>query len=214
MALHRDFLMRMIEKLAAAFFQIVAGKVTDAPEQVLIDIEDLLAEALGTSRDFALGLGPEAIDNVEPGLAAELARLLLLHATIASQLGQVDRARRARTMGFRAIERAFDRPTTQFAQLAAAQLREHVDAILADITPDRAAAAFMLAHETAVAAHEWGEAEDWLFFALDAASTAQRISIGRTFYARLLALGADDLEAGGLTREEVTQGVAELDRYE
>lgn len=210
MALHRDFLMRMIEKLAAAFFRIAAGKAHEAPEQALIDIEDLLAEALGTSRDFALGLGPAAIDTVEPALAAELARLLLLHTKISEGLGQPDRARRSRQMGFRALERALERPSTEFARLAAAQLREHLDALTVHLPAPELARACMGAHRTAAEAKMWGDAEDWLFFALELESDAERLKAGLAFYTRLQALNADELEAGGLTREELAESASEL----
>lgn len=211
MPLQRDFLMRMIERFAAAFFQIVAGKKTDAPEQAQLDIEDLLAEALGTSRDFALGLGPAAIDTVEPALAGELARLLLLHAEISDGLGQPSRAARARRMGFRAIERALDRPGTEFATLGASQLRTHFDAIAAVIAESSLHAACVNSHRAAEARRDWADAEDWLFFALDLRSDEDLIAQGRAFYDRLAALPPEDLESGGLTHVEVSESLAELD---
>ncbi len=213
MALHRDFLMRMIEQLSAAFFRIVAGQGTDAPEQALIDIEDLLAGALGSSRDFALGLGPAAIDTVEPPLAAELARLLLLHAQLSEELGQGDRAQRARRMGFRAIERALERPGTEFARLAAAQLREHIDSLAPRVGAEPLGRACLGAHQTAVEVRQWSDAEDWLFFALESAATPQSLATGHAFYQRLLAMSDVELAAGGLSRDEVVESSLELARY-
>lgn len=209
-ALQRDFLMRMLERLADAFFRIAAGKATEDPEQSLFEIEDLLAEALGTSREYALGLGPAAMDTVEPALASELSRLLLLHGRLSDQAGRPDRATRARRMGLRAIERALERPSTDFAKLAAGQLREHLDDLVPLMTPEALAALCMAAHRASVHARAWAEAENWAFFALEVERPAHVAEV-HAFYVQLLELSDEELEAGGLTRIEVEESHREID---
>lgn len=204
MALTQDFLMRMLEKLAAAFFRILAGRESEDPEQAQIDIENLLAEALGTSRAFVLGLGPAAIDTVEPPLAAQLARLLCLHATLSERLNNPDRAARAWRMGFRGVERALTRPGTDFATIGAATLREHLAAFEPVILTEPLAEACVAAHEHAFKLRQWADAEDWIFFAMELApqNSAFRAT-ARQFYVALLDLTAEQLEAGNLTHAEV-----------
>lgn len=213
MVLHRDFMMRMIEQLAAAFFRILAGKSSESPEQAQLEIEDLLADVLGTSREFALGQGPAAIDTVGPALAAQLGRLLLLHGDLSEEIEQPARARRAREMGFRALERALEQPGTEFAQLAAEQLREHFEVLAGVASREALVDACIGAHLVGVESRAWDDAEDWLFFALDLGAREQDVVRGREFYARLAALPQAELEAGGLTNREVADGAGELSRY-
>ena len=208
MALHRDFMMRMLEKLSAAFFRMVAGKTDEAPEQVLLEIEELVAETLNTSPQFALA-GPAAIETVHPSLAAELARLLLLHGRLSEKLGRADRALRARTMAVRAIQRALERPNAGFATVAVQQMREHRDLVVELFEPAQWGALCMNAHQWAIGNESWTEAEDWAFFAVEA-DPSHEVAV-RTFFQDLLDQPDDVIEAGGLTRAEVLQSLADLE---
>ncbi|MDQ3460312.1 MAG: DUF6483 family protein, partial [Deinococcota bacterium] len=55
-------------------------------------------------------------------------------------------------------------------------------------------------------------AEDVLFSLLEAAPDELLLEQGRSFYRTLLSLDDDSLEAGGLPRDEVEEGLGELER--
>lgn len=76
--------------------------------------------------------------------------------------------------------------------------------------PPRTEAALVLFHENR---GEYARAEDALFRFLDATGNApEALEVGRAFYHRLRALGEETLCAGGLSRAEVEEGLAALQR--
>jgi hypothetical protein len=59
---------------------------------------------------------------------------------------------------------------------------------------------------------DYARAEDVLFSLLEAAPDELLLEQGRSFYRTLLSLDDDSLEAGGLPRDEVEEGLGELER--
>lgn len=213
MVLQRDFLMRQIAQLAEAFINIVAGKGQEAPEEARTEIDDLVADVLGTSPHFVLGQGAAAMEMLDPALAAEVSRLLLLHAELSDELQDDSKAEKARKMAFEGLRVALDRPTAGFATLAAEQLRDHYRALEPVVERAALIETFMAAFRTAAHHHDWDDAEDWLFFALQAEPTEARLHEGLEFYQRLEALSDKELSEGGLSRAEVRESAAELERF-
>jgi hypothetical protein len=211
--MQRDFLMRMIAKLSQAFFRIVAGKSVDDPEQAIVEIEDLLSEALQSPREFVLGQGPAAIETLEASLAAEVARLLMLHGDISERLGDRAKARRARIMGLHALKRAMDRPDAEFAKMASTVLRDGIDVITRISLQTDMADTCMAAHQVARAHGQWDDAEDWLFWALELESDGERVAAGEDFYEFLGTLDEETLAEGGLSESEIEDGRRELEVY-
>lgn len=213
MVLHRDFMMRMIRKLSQAFFRIVAGKSVEDPEQSILEIEDLISEALGTPREFVLGQGPAAIETLPASLAAEVGRLLMLHGNLSEELGDEAKALRARRMGFHSLRRAMERPDADFATMASEQFREAIDAISSVTPADPLAEACMLGHQVARADERWDDAEDWLFWALEVKPGEEQLTAGREFFEFLRTLDEEALEEGGLAADDIDDAIRELETY-
>ena len=211
MVMQRDVLMRMIQRVADAFLRIVAGKALQDPQQALLEIEDLVADAMGTHPTFVMGQGDAAVEMLQPALAAQIGRLLLLHGEGAES---IDRdPTRGRSMGLRALELALERPGPDFSALARDVLREHLDVLTRTFPAPRLAADCMAAHRVSVERGDWADAEDWLFWALDLEATPARVDEGRAYFARLADVSDEELEAGGLRRAEIEESLEELEQH-
>lgn len=210
MVMQRDFLMRMIHRLTEAFLRIVAGKALQDPQQALHEIEDLVADAMGSHPQFVLGQGNEAIDTLQPALAAQVGRLLLLHAQLCDELGH-DSAR-SRAMGFRALQIALKRPEADFSTIAAVQLREHFETLGQVADAPTLALTCLQAHAVHRQRGQFADAEDFLFFALELDAENPGVAItGKTFYDQLEAASDTELLEGGLDPEEVAESRADFE---
>ncbi len=206
MVLHRDFLMRAIQRLADVFFRIATKNEVETPEEARDEIEQALGEMLGVEKRFVMGQGPAAMESLDTALAAETCRLLFLHAKLCEEDG-LDPTNSA-TLAAAALERAFGRPYTERTSLAAEQLEEHRDPLLHVVGDEAVASLAMGAFRWCEWKKAWAEAEDWLFLAVEL-EPVHRVE-GVAFYRRLLEMDDDDLEAGDLPRAEVEDSLTEL----
>lgn len=203
MPLHRDYLMRTIQRLADAFFRILAGKAVEQPEEARDEIEQALSEVLGVAARYVMGQGPAAMDTLDEPVAAEVGRLLLLHAKTSERVGDSASMHRASAMALAALNRALDPPYSDRTELAAEQLSQHLDPLRTLLGEDRVSTACLKAFEWQEAQKQWAEAENWLFRALDLSDAHRERALA--FYDRLLSLDDATLVAGGLPRKEVEE---------
>lgn len=94
MALHRDYLMRLIQKLSEAIARAMGRARAGHPEEGIKTIENAVASDLGMPLPMLLKLTPQTILRM---LGAEKARLLVdalrAHAEISALAGSEPKAR-------------------------------------------------------------------------------------------------------------------------
>lgn len=208
MVLHRDFLMRSIERLVAVFLRVATQKDISEPEELQDEIEEAIGEVLGVAGPFALAQGPQAIETLEPAVAAEVARLLFVHARLSEKSGRDVRV--AAELAVVALRRGLDPPFGEWTELAAEQLLEHADGLETLFGATNVSELFMAAFRWRSSQRDYAEAENWLFAAAE--REPRHAAEGVAFYESALELMDHELERGGLPRDEVEESLHELRR--
>jgi len=212
MAIQQDFLMRVIEKLAAAFFRIIAGKVDDEPAEAIREIENALAEALNTRRETLYAQPPDLFDDFDARLAAQVGRMFALHATLSARLGRKRDMERSLRMAIAALRKGLVTDVDEAGPIAADTLDELLEGELPlPLDEAEVGGLFRDLFEYNVALRRWADAEDHLFHALRFSDDADALRRrGIRFYDMLLELDDEDLDEGGLPRDEVVEAREDL----
>ena len=217
MPVRRDYIMRMVEKLAGTFEEIVAEG--DAGEREdLQRIDRALAEAF-RARPETLHLQIDhGIEEIDERLAAEVGRLLELRTRVADGLGNADLSERSLRFAFRSLVQGAEMSFHDAERGDKTPLDLLRDVLRSDRTArimptDDIAEAWRVVFRIEAERQHFPQAEDALFLALDiGGDPIELIREGVRFYERLTDLPDQVLERRGLPRAEVDEALKELRR--
>jgi hypothetical protein len=208
----RDYLMRQIEQAARAVAVILKKALGGDPDEALGMFDEAYQPLLGiSSRVISTLTDEQLVSLLTSGSSPDLRRVASVlevvkaeadvHALRGDDKAATNRYRRALTLAAFVASRS-DR---LLDHKLAAEVVEHADQ---PGLPDEQRLALARVLET-LGRH--ADAEDALFEAIDAEpDDPGRIDAGILFFQRLLAKEDGELEAGGLPRDEVRTGLAEL----
>jgi hypothetical protein len=214
MVVQRDIIMRMVEKLADAFDEVVAEGAGD--RQSLTRIDEALADAF-RARPETLHLEVNReIDDLDGRMAAEAGRLLVVRSRIAERLGRAELSSRSLDFALRSLLQAAD-ATFQTGESTPSELlrdllrEEETAEVLSDA---EIAEAWFVVFRAEADRQNLTAAEDALFAGLELADWPdERVRQGLRFYQRVADLPDEVLDRRGLPREEVEEAVAELEQH-
>jgi hypothetical protein len=218
--IREDYLIGWIKRYLRWLAEIAGFLKTSDYEAAARRADLALRELLGLGADSVVSLTEGellarlAVDEPPPVVRDKcllLAALLAALGRTAAAQNHPDRARDCRLKALQVVlgvtfQGGADLP--EFAPRVEDLLQELGQAPL----PPRTEAALMLYHENR---GDYARAEDALFRYLDASDNAPAaLEIGRAFYHRLRALSDEALVLGGLSRTEIDEGLAALERRE
>lgn len=209
MALHQDALMRMIEKMARALGQIVAGKGLSPREQVEV-LDEAIGDALRANPGMVHVQRDALLDHNERRLAAHLGRLMAIRAGLSGYEGHVREAVAMLRCASPRLRAGQEHDARTPLQWRAQTLGLPVSGRLWDDAALGALHAELF--DDALADGQLAVAEDALFAALEldpagAPALAARAAAALTPW---LDAGEDALVAGGLSRAEIADALGEL----
>src|SRR6266498_4805888 len=208
----RDYLMRQIEQAARALAAIMKKALGGEPDQALVMFDQVYQPLLGVSARVVSTLTDEQlISLLTSGSMPDLRRVASVleavkseadvHAQAGNQQAAASRYRRALSL----------------AGYLASRSEDLLDTGLAGDVMERASGTALNANQRLALARvleslgRYADAEDTLFEAIeDLPADTGLVDAGIACYQRLLALQDADLETGGLPRDEVRAGLAEL----
>ena len=206
-----DFLSRLQAQLRETLLRVQELSRTNRLDDALTEVwaaernlglEPTLLHRL-PSADLLSLLGPTGAPDLEKTLAC--AELLRAEFEVSSLRGEAELAIAKKALDLYLAVLAAE---PAFAPLYAARLDVLTDALLAQVGTLPTPTARHLA-ETYRAAGRFDEAENWLYRWRDAEPDAAR-PWAEAFYRELLTLSDEALSAGGLPRDEVEEGLAEV----
>lgn len=209
--LQQDFLMRAIQNLTAAFARLVRMR-GDSPEQARVEIEDLLAEQLGTRRELLFAQTLDVLERVEPGLAAYYGKYFALHAAISRELGSVEDARESLMWARGAYARGLSGTENEGTKEAESGLTELLRTELVEemLRVDEVRASYLLLYDFGERHQRLPEAEDALFAALELGAGEELRQRAIRFFESVAKRGDLYYEEHGLSAREVAAVVREL----
>ncbi|MFD1954160.1 DUF6483 family protein [Paenibacillus thailandensis] len=208
----RDYLMRMIEQMTEAIGQVMQLRKERKQEEALQLLDDLLDRQFGLSARLLRSLSDEDLVKmmtqngiVQADSLQAIAVMFKQQSEMQEELGRDDESYE---LGLKAL-RLFMRLTLLGAPATVADSAGEARQLLAKLN------AYELPEDTKLLQAEWHEAEgeydlaENILYELyeDGYITTEHLE---QFYRRLLLYGDDKLEAGGLPREEVETGLADL----
>ncbi|RCW44310.1 DUF6483 family protein [Paenibacillus prosopidis] len=208
----RDYFMRMIEQMTEAVGQILNLRRDRKHEEALLVIDDLLDKRFRLSSKLIRSLSDEDLMKVmttngmlETDHLQAIAILMKQEAELQDELGREDE-------GFAAYVKSlqlFMRLSIARAEPTIVEPREQVEELLEQLRP------YELPTQTKRLLMEWHEAEGRYDLAENVMhelleDNALWAAEAADIYRRMLLLTDERLEAGGLPREEIEQGLAEL----
>ena len=206
----------MIQQLAQAIGRLTARARTEDPAVVHAEVDEALKDLTGLDFDVLESLPLAAVLQVleadsepNPARILAIAECSFVRARLADATDQIDTALRARVMALTLYLETF----TLFRHEALAQAETRAEELLTDLE------AIDLPRDTVLrlfryrsATGRFAEAENALFHLVERdVANAAVIEEGLAFYRRLLDLDNAQLEAGDLPRDEVIDGMAELE---
>jgi hypothetical protein len=215
--LKHDYILRLVQQLAQALRRLLARR-NEAPEEVAREADAALGTLAGLDLATVRSLPLPALlalmrqgTEVDPGRTLAIAEILAVQADADASLGDEELARRERERAAALYLETF----LHFRDDALAPSIERAEMMLAgmvgiDDAPLPAEVAVRLVAYRELEGR-FADAEDALFELLrhDPGSAA---AIGVPFFRRLLSRPDAELEGGGLPRDEVVEGLAELER--
>ena len=198
--IRNDYLMRLIEKLSQAFFNLVAGKSATPDETTASDVERLLSESLNANPMFLFSHLDAVLDDCDPRLAFELMRLLKLHAESTSSSKAEKSFHYAAK--FAVLARGSQNEEAALDALRDLHTRIDLDAEMLEALMDDE-----LSHGRIATA------ENLLFEILDVEATPERIERANAFFDRLEILDDDALARGNFSKAEINEGRQSLNAW-
>ncbi|MBD2872369.1 DUF6483 family protein [Paenibacillus arenilitoris] len=208
----RDYFMRMIEQMTEAIGQIMQLRRDRKQEEALLLIDDLLESRFRLSSKLVRSLSDEDLMKmmttngvVDTDMLAAIAVLVLQEARLQGDLRREDESYAA---ALKALQ-LFIRLSLLGEGSPLADPKAHIGELLEKLSP------YELPSSTKRLLMEWHEAEgrfdqteNIMHELLD--DEALRPEAAAGIYRRLLLQSDEKLEAGGLPREEIEQGLAAL----
>ncbi len=211
--LRQDYILRMIEQLAQAVGRLMARVRTEDPAVVHQELDEVLKDLTGLNFDLLDSLPlPAVLQVLEADSEPNPARILAIAECSFVRAHLADAADTALRIRVAALTLYLEALTLfRHEALAAAEKRTEDlirDLKSIDLPPETVVRLFRYRAATG----RFADAEDALFqlLARDLASP-EVISEGQAFYRRLLTLEDTQLDAGNLPRDEVIDGLTELE---
>jgi tetratricopeptide (TPR) repeat protein len=213
----RDYILRMIEQMTEMIASISGLKKQHKQELAFDQIDDLLGRYFRMNSQLLNTLSEKDLlamltvgTYLDPERVLVLARVLREEAGLYDSMGKPDesysRLVKALQLTMAASE---EEPRLRMAMIS---LTEELRESLKGYRLPQALLLRLTQHYER--AGQFDKAEDQLFEALDDAPDGEMregvVAAGRGLYQRLLELGDDTLEAGGLPRGEISEGLKEL----
>ena len=214
--LRQDYILRMIQQLAQAVARLTARARTEDPAVVYAELHEALKDLTGLDFDVldSLPLASvlqvlEADNDPNPARVLAIAECSFIRARLADATDQKDTALRARVMALTLYLETF----TLFRHEALAQAENRAEHLLTEFEAiDLPRDTILRLFRYRAATGRFAEAENALFDLVERGlASSAVIDEGRAFYRRLLDLEDEQLAAGELPRDEVIDGLAELE---
>lgn len=209
--LRKDYIMRMIELLGQAIAEVVLKRKAkdEAAAQQLLD--QVSTEHLGLPLTLVISQPPSQLKamlsldgELDPGKCLVAGELFGQAAALRQHHGEAE-ALRLKSLDF--FMSGYRVLPEKERRLYAEKIATLIETLEDHAFEDQERLRFVLVYE---AAHRYDQAEDLLFELLDA-GVEGALERGLKLYQRLLYRKDEDLERGGLPREEVEQGLRELE---
>ncbi|MCQ4088731.1 DUF6483 family protein [Saccharibacillus sp. JS10] len=214
--LRKDYLTRMIEEMAEAVGSILGLRRQQKSEEALEELDGLLKRNFRISEQMLRSLPPEELiqlfrqrDSVDAESLQLLARVLQENGEIYTDLGDTGQATSSRIKALHLyLYAALNGGSRELVDYPA-RIRELLSFLEKYRLPADAERLVMRYEERE---GNYVQAEDAMYRMLSASpeDDPQALEEGRMFYARLAALDEQSLQAGGLTIEEVNEGIEAL----
>lgn len=215
----RDYILRMIEQMTEMIGAISGLKKQHKQELAFDLIDDLLGRYFRMNSRLLNTLSEKDLlamltvgTYLDPERVMVLARLLREEADLYESMGKREESV-ARLLKSLQLTLAASEEERHPSEAMLSQTEELMDSLKGYRLPQAVALRLLLHYERAGL---YGKAEDQLYEAWDTAhdEEAQVLAVeaGRGLYQRLLALEDEVLQLGGLPRQEVTEGMAELNK--
>jgi hypothetical protein len=216
--IEKDYIMRLIQQLVAFLSKILFNKSIKQYEQAFVHVDEALQQLLGLTLDEALTLPMAELEQRLQGDEKEYAEKCFVLAELLREDGEIaELSKRQVFMILQSFERALSLYLTaagadeRFNDTSHQQKIRHLaNRLLAD--PSFDADASMVFFDFHFWNGNYARAENILFRLLQDGHT-EMVEKGRIFYAGLAEKSEKDLVAGGLSHEEVAEGLRELGRY-
>ncbi len=208
----RDYFMRMIEQMTEAVGQVLQLRKERKHEEALEYLDDLLDKQFRLSSKLIRSLSDEDLVKVlttngvlETDHLQAIALLLKQEALIYEELGREDETFAANVKALQ----LFLRLALADAEPTLAEPREQIGELLETLRPyELPISVKRLLMDWHMAEGQYDLAENMLYELLSDQAIWSEEAAG--IYKRLLLLTDEELEAGGLPRDEVEQGLASL----
>lgn len=209
MAIHQDSLMRMIEKMAQALGQIVAGKGLAPREQVEV-LDEAIGDALRANPGMVHVQLDALLDHNERRLAAHIGRLMAIRAGLSGYEGHAREAVAMLRCASPRLRAGVDDDARTPLQWLAQTLRLPVSAQIWSAGELGALCAELFGR--AAEDGQLAVAEDALFIVLELRPEDAPALAARAIAALTPWLDAEEaaLDASGLSRDEVADVIEEL----
>lgn len=214
--LRKDYLTRMIEEMTEAVGSMLGLRREQKNEQALEKLDGLLKRNFRMSEQMLRSLPPEELITLfrqRGGVDAEslqlVARMLQENGEIRENMGEAGEAAAVRIKALHlylyAALNGGSRELVDYPQRIA-ELTERLERYRLPADAER----LILLYEESEG--RYVEAEDAMYRMLNASpeDDPDALEEGRMFYARLAQLDEATLQAGGLTREELQEGIEAL----
>ncbi|MCD4750698.1 MAG: DUF6483 family protein [Thermoanaerobaculales bacterium] len=215
MSLRHDYILRLIRQLAQAIGRLVSRAQNADPEEVWQELEQALEDLTGLDLPLlrrlpleqllgGLRMG-EGTDSIRTLAAAEV---LAVDAELNERSGRPEDETaklRFKALGLYAVA------LSELGDLAQEDTVNRGLGLLEALNewrmPPAVGLKVLLWFEQRL---EFARGEDLLFDLMESDSTGRVSAAGLDFYSRLLEIGDEELERGGLPREEILTGMKEL----
>lgn len=211
----KDFILRMIEEMVAVIHRLAGLRIEQNYEAALKLLDETYPRLTGLDADVVRHAAPETLlqllsfaGEIEPTRVVAAAELLKEEGDLRAELGGDQQAYACYDRALYLFAALVERHGPMLLEGRLARVDAVADAIAQYTLP--AAVGWRLFNYYRIT-HRYADAEAWLFRALAAAPEERGgLQDGIVFFEELLRRDDRELAAGGITREEAQDGLAEL----
>jgi len=215
--LKQDYILRLIEQVGQALRRVTGKIQTEDPATVEQDLDEALTDLTGLSFEVLDSLPLSSILSVldshsepNPARILAIAECSFVRAKIADAADHPDTALRARVTGLTLYLEGLTLFRHEAVADAEARAEEMILALRSiDLPQETVVRLFRFRAATG----RFADAENALFEILERRPAPPKlIDEGTAFYRHLLSLSDEELEAGNLPRDEVAEGLEDLEK--
>jgi Family of unknown function (DUF6483) len=217
--INKDYLLRMAEKVGRALATIIGLRKYNKDEEALIYIDDILLKTVGLTSRFLNALSEEMLVKTISPLGTLNVEACLWIASLLKAEGEIYESQDNAQASYHRYHKALYLFLTLILHEPVADdsdMYSEVDTLinrLEDYELPMPTKNLLFAYYEQ--SGDYARAEDTLFDLLETDGEARQISSlrerGQAFYTRLRAKSDADLQNGNFSREEVEEGIVQLD---